>query len=298
MFLLHGHRDAVRDLAYSRDGSRLVSVGEDGRLCLWDLTSRELLAEAKITEGSCETVCFGPRDEILTSDDDGFLVKYLLVENRFDGTGLEREGQWGQSHRTVKRIRTSTAGEIVALDWSGEVWFGSFPNLNLPSVSLPWLVADPIQSVALASNGDRLHAMSRFGRLESFQLRPSIRCLEGRGGGVSPQAKQIACNLDGTRVAILSTQGGIEIIAEGYENVKFENRSAILGLEFTPDGRRLIAGGTEGIRIWEIDGSSQPILGFDWQSRWVTCLAISPDGTTVASGSEDSTIAIWDMPES
>jgi hypothetical protein len=36
---------------------------------------------------------------------------------------------------------------------------------------------------------------------------------------------------------------------------------------------------------------------FKWHEKWMTCLAMSPDGLTVAAESEDCTIAIWVLPE-
>jgi WD40 repeat protein len=59
---------------------------------------------------------------------------------------------------------------------------------------------------------------------------------------------------------------------------------AILTLVFGPDGRSIFSAGHEGL-IRQIDADSDAILR-EWRasSEWIHCLAISPDGRTLASG--------------
>jgi WD40 repeat protein len=66
-------------------------------------------------------------------------------------------------------------------------------------------------------------------------------------------------------------------------------------LAFSPDGRRLVAGG-EGstVRIWDVETGREPqtLLG---HSGDVWAAAFSPDGGRwVASAGEDSTVKVWD----
>ncbi|MGC1275841.1 MAG: WD40 repeat domain-containing protein [Planctomycetaceae bacterium] len=55
------------------------------------------------------------------------------------------------------------------------------------------------------------------------------------------------------------------------------------------------AGGLCELRIWKPDGST--IAAFEPHERRITSLAVSPDGKTVALGSQDKAVSLWDVSE-
>ncbi|MCA1642932.1 MAG: protein kinase [Acidobacteria bacterium] len=58
--LADGHTAAARQVAFSPDGRRLVSVGEDGRVIVWDFASRRRLATLTEHAGAVTTVGYSP----------------------------------------------------------------------------------------------------------------------------------------------------------------------------------------------------------------------------------------------
>jgi WD40 repeat protein len=64
---------------------------------------------------------------------------------------------------------------------------------------------------------------------------------------------------------------------------------------YTPDGTRLVTASSDGsVRFW--DARTGAMRGsFDWQAGKVRCVAVSPDGLTVASGGQDGRIVIADV---
>jgi WD40 repeat protein/class 3 adenylate cyclase len=67
----------------------------------------------------------------------------------------------------------------------------------------------------------------------------------------------------------------------------------ILAVAFSPDGTLLAIGIDRNLLLWHIADQRQ-IAILEGHSAWVRCVAFSPDGKILASGSIDQTIRLWD----
>ena len=72
------------------------------------------------------------------------------------------------------------------------------------------------------------------------------------------------------------------------------DRECIVALAISPDGRRVVTGGCDGvIKVW--DGKTgAAITQLKGHSDQVNALAFSPDGRWIASGGRDRTLRLWD----
>jgi WD40 repeat protein/class 3 adenylate cyclase len=68
----------------------------------------------------------------------------------------------------------------------------------------------------------------------------------------------------------------------------------VLAIAFSPDGTLLAMGIDRQILLWRMADRRQ-IATLEGQTAWVRCVAFSPDGQTLASGSLDHTIRLWDV---
>ena len=67
----------------------------------------------------------------------------------------------------------------------------------------------------------------------------------------------------------------------------------ITSVAFSPDGGRVLSGGDNTIKLWDVTTGAL-LRTFEGHFNRVTSVAFSPDGTRVLSGSHDSTIKLWD----
>ena len=78
------------------------------------------------------------------------------------------------------------------------------------------------------------------------------------------------------------------------KSVFVETFGGIFSVAFSPSGKFLATGDTNGeIRLYEV-ANSQQLLTCKGHAGWVWSVSFSPDGQVLASGSNDQTIKLWD----
>jgi hypothetical protein len=83
--------------------------------------------------------------------------------------------------------------------------------------------------------------------------------------------------------------------ADLAKSIFTETLSGVLSVAFSPDGKLLATGDTDGeTRLWQVADGKQ-LFTFKEHTGWVFSVAWSPDGQTLASGSEDQTVRLWDV---
>lgn len=107
-------------------------------------------------------------------------------------------------------------------------------------------------------------------------------------------AEAVACSYDGSLVA-LSSLFGIQIydVETRREVASMASPVNPIVLEFSPDRRFLLGGGSDGtVGLWEI-ASSREVRSFPAHTRQIPRIQFSTDGRLFLTSSNDGTVAVW-----
>jgi WD40 repeat protein len=267
--LQEGHAAEVYSVAFSADGSSIVSGSKDRTGRVWDVATGVQTGYFFDGSESVTGAAFVPgTDLVLTASGDRF--KEIEDRKAFGAVG-------------GKRMDTENGRGLVLL-WNRAASFG-WP-LERHTRSLDGLAID--------NEGRRFVSGSADGsvRLWDVDSGAQLRLFTGQTSAVAC----VALSPDRRKVAAAGATGVIRvwdadsldpaIVLEGH-------RKGVGELAFLPAGDRLLSvSGDRSVRLWDVATGRAQILHDDLNE---TSIAVSGDGSVAVTGSYDGPVRVWDL---
>ncbi|MCH7726023.1 MAG: protein kinase [Planctomycetes bacterium] len=328
--LIRTIRGAFNCLAFTSDSQRIAcaSASHGFTVKIWSVADDPEAAQLPVV------TAFGPRCLVFSPDGNQIVVaddSTNFTERTEDGTGTHTFNrktftQWNtQTQEKIRHILINDNLVIRDMAWRpGTQQFVTVQSLNGESSDPPckvtvWDAArgaavltlerpptDRLWSLAISSDGKRVAFGGHGETVEVVSASTGERIMTIPTRGVN-----VAFSPDGKTIATASgsfTEGMGQVkLFDGTTGrhirtlrVKSIYSVPINDVAFSPDGRYLAAAcahspaGMNVVTLWEISSGIQKSL-LQGHADHVTCLAFSPDGRRLVSGSKDQTIIVWDV---
>ncbi len=283
--LPEAHEKRIAQMAWSPDGSMLVSASWDGKVRVWELATGKQLCESQRPE-RIFAVAWSPDS------------KYVAYSGPFQFI-VVLDVATGQHTMTMSR-HTST---VFSLSWSPDGKYlascGQDQTIRLWDVPrrahyLSFVRPNLVQCVSWDPSSRFLAAGEWEGAIMIIDVdnRRQIHHLFGH----EDQVSGIDWSPDGTQLVSVSLAGELKTW-----DVSLANESRILAsgkrrfgrVAWSDDGARLAASNQEHIFVW--DSLESPPRAFDLGGSELTALCWSPSGERLASASGSDSARIWDV---
>ena len=259
--VLRGHEGAVRAVAFAPGGDLLATAGRDGTVVLWRTGESEGSLERRLDvgEGGVTSLAWTPDGKLLAAGNEYHTIAlWRAADGSKVGTLADHEG-------AVRSIAVSPdGGTLASVGADGALFLWSvFRRVRLADAKLEGLPTCVVFSPAGAE--------FVVGHAETGFL--------GRKG--------FATLHDAETREVRHTFGGENHVVAAA----FSSGGAYLA---TAERSQGILGGGSYVRLWNV-ATRKELRSFACGKGDVTCIALSPDGRHIATGSDDETAAVWDF---
>ncbi len=300
---LVGHRDSVKRVALSPDGSLAATCSEDKTVRLWYTTGRKRIKAMIGHEKPVNTVAFSASGAFLASGSDDKTIRLWHVAKRFCITALV--GHAGP----VTAVAYSSAESILASaseDGTVRLWDTKERQPLRVVGSHGGPASDVVFSPAghLLASGGVDHTV-RLWDVDDRAERRELAAIPVNDGvhrlAFSPNGSLLAVALEGNGMVLLNVATKTPLVTVSYADY---NSNCVRGVAFSPDGLLLAMASLDGeVRLWKVENLMDGTQGralriLHGHEGGVTSVTFSADGALMATTSHDGTTRLWAVKKS
>lgn len=289
----------IRSIDFSADGSLLATAGDFSSCHTWDgQTGQAVAAFASPETSSTKVVFLGDQTMATLTESQGCRVWELNPEWLLQRTIGDVKDPGLIVHRaTAVDFRKDSSQLVVASgipSRSGELHVFELAD-GSRSLHLPQAHEDVIYSARFSPDGQRIASGAADKCLRTFDTATSrqLRKFEGHTGYVLG----VSWKSDGEAIATSSADHTIKIweaeTGDQRRTINQQLTKHVTAVQYIGDTDNVVSSsGDQRVRIHNSNNGGVA-RNFSNTKSWQHCVAVTPDGTLVATGEADGTMTIW-----
>lgn len=289
------HRGTVTALAIDGSGRLLASGDAEGAVKLWQLPDGGLLGEIWKGGGMVMDLHFAGDGKVLWVELEHQAPARLQMPkgNVLSGAGSEAFS-WMNALVALPSNGTWIAGTNAR---DGIAVCDSATGSRV--LTIPPDGAGRIERLAASADGRWLVSVNLFGLLSVWA--PGSKPAAAAARSELKEVPRIALSDDGSLIVLAQSSGSLQLVscpglATVKETVAVGSRNHGVVIRKQKD-LVAIASGTDDVLLWQVSSRRGKIRELKGHVAPVRCVAVTPDGKLLASGSEDESIRLWSLPK-
>ena len=295
---------AIKSLAFSPDGRRIVSGGPDGKLRVWQVHNEALQPGAPIESLSQEAneilaVAFSPDGERIASAGMSGRLRLWNAKTGKETTAPENADDYRSAIGALAFSGDST--RIVTCDIGGKVQL--WDSRTGEPVGEPLeTYAEGIPSVAFSRDGKCIVSGGEGSLMRWKQTSRGWigQPLDAETDDMAAMfVTSVAISPDGKLIAAASQDHMLrlwDVKKHKLIRTLAQHRAAIDSVVFSPDGKKIVSGDETGmLLLWDVKTGQLTATLLGGQKGSVTSLSFSGDGSRMVSGGLDGMLRVWDL---
>jgi WD40 repeat protein len=289
--------EAIWSVSISPDSKRVAVAGQNGVLGIWNLAEQYTYIQSAHHQ-NIFAVSFSPDGKTLAASDNSGSTSFWNL----DGTLIKTlaHTHWG----TLNAIAFSPDGNLVAtagVDTTVKLWSREGKLINELTG-----YKDSVLSVHFSPDGQFIVTGSLDGTLKLWTVTGSLL----QSFTLNKQIYGVAFSPDGQTLASSNEEGLIQLWRVNRTAITplSAHDKLITSISFSPDGQRFATSSLDGtVKVWnwseiverQQGHGSKSVITTPWKtltingSNLVNQVRFSPDGQTLAAGSDTGLVSLW-----
>jgi WD40 repeat protein len=287
----------THQVVFSPDGNVLAASARN-TVVFWDAATGALLRKLRAHPDSISHFAFSPDGKLLATADDPHVSSENPPLVRLWDLAAEKEVRTFAGHRTkIDRVAFSGDGKRLAScsDADGQqlvlIWDTETGKLHRR------LQVEGHDGVCSPDGRTVAVRVDKEVHLWDVAAQQLLHRLDGEDNYVScfsSDGRMLAAGGSGG-TAVWEVASGKLLRSFPATESRFSSHRFSYPLAFSPDGKLLACIANPGVQFWQLDTSRAPRPPTGHRLA-ISCLAFAPGGRVLASGSDDRTVRLWEVP--